>query len=95
VGCGIHRAAERELSAVTAAAGDELTKRLRQLGEYEQPTNAPYVKQLSDDDSLWRVRIDGYRAICRLDKPMLQVLLIGTRKRVYDRLDVAADRAGL
>ena len=91
----VHEAAERELASVTGEAGDELTDRLRDLKEREQPTEAPYVDHLSDHDDLFRVRVENHRAICRLAKPHLQVLLIARRQRVYDKLNTAKRRANL
>jgi len=91
----IHRSAERELANVTGDAGDELTNRLKQLRYYKQPTSAAYVEALEDQADLFRVRVDGYRAICRLDPPRLEVVAVGTRSRIYDRLEVAKERAGL
>lgn len=91
----IHRSAERELGSVTGPAGDELTDRLKQLKYYEEPTQAAYVKQLEDHDDLFRVRIDNYRAICRLQPPQLQIVAVGTRSRIYDKIPTAKDRAGL
>jgi mRNA-degrading endonuclease RelE of RelBE toxin-antitoxin system len=89
----IHRAAERELGSVTGDAGDELTHRLKQLKYYEEPTKAPYVKQLSDHDGLWRVRVDGFRAICQHRRPAIEVLGVGSRSRIYEKLDLITDRA--
>jgi mRNA-degrading endonuclease RelE of RelBE toxin-antitoxin system len=91
----IHRAAERELGSVTGDAGDELTARLKQLRYYEEPTQAPYVEHLEDHQQLFRVRVDGYRAICQCSRPAIQVLVVGTRSRVYDKLSVAKSRGNL
>lgn len=91
----VHRSAENELAGVTGDAGDELTSRLKQLTYHEQPTECAYVKQLSDHGDLFRVRIEDYRAICRLDKPEIQVLAVDTRSRAYDKIETAKRRAGL
>jgi len=91
----IHRAAERELANVTGDAGDELTARLKQLRYYDEPTQAAYVKHLEDHQQLFRVRVDGYRAICQCSRPAIQVLVVGTRSRVYDKIAVAKGRGGL
>lgn len=91
----IHRSAERELGNVTDETGDELTDQLKQLKYYEQPTEAAYVKHLEDHEDLFRVRVDNYRAICRLAPPQLQVVAVAPRSKIYRKLDTAKDRAGL
>jgi mRNA-degrading endonuclease RelE of RelBE toxin-antitoxin system len=93
--CVIHRAAQRELANVTGDAGDEMTARLKQLRYYDEPTQAPYVKHLSDHQALFRVRVDGYRALCQLNRPAIEVLAVGTRSRVYDRIELAKSRGNI
>jgi len=34
---------------------------------------------------LFRVRVGDWRAVCRLDKPRLEVICVGHRDEVYDR----------
>lgn len=89
----IDPAAKRELDKVKADVADKLTERISEASERRQPTSHPKVKHLSGGDGLFRVRAEGYRAICQLEKPELQVLLVGKRRTVYDRLHVAKRRA--
>lgn len=91
----IHKRAEKELSSITGSEGDELLQRLRNLKYEESPTNTAYTKPLEDHKNLFVVKSDGYRAIATFTKPEIRILLIGPRRTVYDRLDVAKDRGGL
>jgi mRNA-degrading endonuclease RelE of RelBE toxin-antitoxin system len=91
----IHRAAQRELANVTGDAGEEMTARLKQLRYYEEPTQVPYVEHLEDHQQLFRVRVDGYRALCQCSRPAIQVLVVDTRQRIYDSIGTAKKRGGL
>lgn len=91
----IHKSAERELANVTGSEGDELTNRLKQLQHEPEPSSVPYAETLEDNSDLFRVRVDGYRAICHLNPPNIEVVAVGTRSRIYDKIDTAKDRAGL
>lgn len=72
---------------------DELTDRIAVASEHRQPSTAQKVKHAQGFDDLLIARGDGVRAVCRLAKPEFQVLLVDKRRTVYDRLDVAAQRA--
>jgi mRNA-degrading endonuclease RelE of RelBE toxin-antitoxin system len=90
----IHKRALAELRALPVEHRREMRHRLAQLGESEEPTAKPYVTHLAGTDCL-RVRETDYRAVCRLSKPHLRVLLIGEREHVYERIDTALSRDGV
>jgi mRNA-degrading endonuclease RelE of RelBE toxin-antitoxin system len=88
----IHRAAETELASLTGALGDDMHKLLKQLAFVEEPHSQPYVKDLSEWDQLFRVKVRKGRAICMLEKPTIVVLAVGKRDTIYDKLEIAAQR---
>ena len=91
----IHRAAETELDDLNEPEKTQLKDALRGLKTEEEPTNTPVAGSLKDNQNLFRVKVDGVRALCTLDKPALKVLLVGEREGVYNRIEVAKARAGL
>lgn len=91
----IHRAADRELDALSQEFDtDDLEQRIRDAAANRQPKTHPCVEPLAGRPDLLKVKGVGLRAICELDKPEFRVLLVDKRTRVYDRIDVAAERSG-
>ena len=88
-------AAQRELDALAREFDtDGLRERIFEAATHRQPKTHPSVEALAGYPHLLKVRGDGIRAICELDKPEFRVLLVDKRRVVYDRLDVADARAG-
>jgi len=88
----VHPRAQAELDALHPDVADDLRERLREAARSEQPSELACIKHVQGEPGLLRVRGDGVRAICALDKPELRVGLVGKRRTVYDRLDVAVAR---
>jgi len=88
----IHRAAETELANLTGELADDMHNLLKQLAFVEEPHSQPYVKDLSEWDGLFRVKVRKGRAICMLEKPAIVVLAVGKRDTIYDKLEIAAQR---
>lgn len=89
----IHQGALRELQTIDPEVARDLRERVLDAATHRQPKTLPCVGQLAGYPHLLKVRGDGVRAICRLVEPELQVLLVGKRRTVYERLDVAERRA--
>lgn len=91
----VHRGADRELDALSQEFDtDDLEDKIRGAAECRQPKTHTCVEPLAGYPELLKVRGVGLRAICKLQSPEFWVLLVDKRTRVYDRLDVAVDRAG-
>ena len=88
----IHRRALDELQAFDSDVGHDLRERVLDAATERQPKSHPCVEQIESYEPLLRVKGDGVRAIVALDPPTLLVLLVDTRRVVYDRLDVALAR---
>jgi len=87
--------ADRELDALSQEFDtDGLETRIRDAAACRQPKNHSCVDTVVGRPGLLKVRGVGLRAICELDPPEFRVLLVDKRKRVYDRLDTAEERAG-
>lgn len=88
----IHRAAETELASLTGDLADDMHNLLKQLAYVEEPHSQPYVKDLSEWDSLFRVRVRDARAICTLEKPAVVVLAVAHREDIYSMIETAENR---
>lgn len=89
-----HPGAERECQKLDDDHDiDGLAHRINAAAARPQPTAHPEAKILKGDSRFFRIRCGDIRAICHLDKPRLLVLLVEERGTVYDRLDVAHQRA--
>lgn len=89
-----HRAADRELDALSQEFDTEdLEKRIEGAATHRQPKTHTCCEPLAGFPDLLKVRGVGLRAICILDSPTFWTVLVDQRKRVYDRLDIAEDRA--
>jgi len=88
----IHLAADRELNALDDADRDRLTDVLTEVAERRQPTDHEKASHLDGQDGLFRVRAGELRAICRLEKPTLQILKVGHRDTVYRDVDDLDER---
>lgn len=83
----IHQSARRELNALDETDRERLTDALLSVAETREPTSHDSVRPLQGQPDAFRVRVGSVRAVCRLVKPSLRVLLIGDRKNVYDSID--------
>lgn len=87
----IHQSAEHELMDVPPGTRDSLVAIVKEAARYPEPSSH------SEATTLWghpmfRVKYNRYRALCTLQKPELQVLLVSHREGVYDRIDEAVSR---
>lgn len=90
-----HPRAKAELDGINPDAAALIRRYIREASRMAKPTDHRKVDQLTGFDDLLKVKIRGYRAICRLDKPEFRLLLVDKRRVVYDRLDVAEERGGV
>ena len=88
----LHPTAKRELNDLPDSTRTELRDRLTDAAERREPSAHPSAKHLTGTDGLFRIRAEDTRAICRLEKPELQVLRVGKRSEVYDIIDDIDDR---
>lgn len=89
-----HPGATRELKDLSPAHDIRgLRDRIEKAAERRQPSSHPEAKLLKNGGGFFRIRCRDLRAVCVLDSPDLLVLLVDERKSVYDRLDVAEQRA--
>jgi mRNA-degrading endonuclease RelE of RelBE toxin-antitoxin system len=61
---------------------------LHEVAGCRSPTDHPKAATLRNSQlpsGLFRVRVGDWRAVCRLDKPRLEVICVGHRDDVYDR----------
>lgn len=88
----VHRRARDELNKLPDHPAEQLRQRITAASKQPEPSNHPKVQHLGHGEGLLGVRAEGARAIIRVEKPDLLVLLVDKRRRVYDRIDVAQDR---
>jgi mRNA-degrading endonuclease RelE of RelBE toxin-antitoxin system len=62
---------------------------LDEVSKNEKPTDHPKVKVLNNNqpEKLYKIRIGNYRAIARLESPVLQILKFDKRKHVYQNIN--------
>jgi len=85
------KTAEEELAALPKDAQRQIVKKIEGLKERPRP---PGVKQLKGPEKFLRLRVGDYRVIYPADGKHLVVLVvrIGSRKEVYEGLEVLARR---
>jgi len=91
----IHRSARRELNGLDDDDRERLTDVLLSVAETREPTSHEAVRALQGQPDTFRVRVGSVRAVCRLVKPSLRVLLVGDRKNVYDGIDETIEQRAL
>jgi mRNA-degrading endonuclease RelE of RelBE toxin-antitoxin system len=67
---------------------DALRGVLHEVAGHREPTDHPKTTTLRNSQlpsGLLRVRVGDWRAVCRLDKPRLEVICVAHRDGVYDR----------
>ena len=87
----IHQQARDELDSIEDWKQETLVDRLHSCSETREPTGHNYCEMLKEHD-LFRVKAGDIRAICKLEQPVLLVLLVDKRDTVYNRIDTAANR---
>jgi len=68
---------------------DALRDVLHEVAECREPTTHEKTQSLRNSQfpsGLFRVRVGDWRAICRLDKPRLEVICVAHRDEVYERV---------
>jgi len=78
--------ARRTLSA--DGPPDALRDTLHEVAGHRDPTEHEKTATLRSTqlpEGLFRVRVGDWRAVCRLNKPQLEVICIARREEVYDR----------
>jgi len=68
---------------------DDLRETLDEVAGHREPTEHPKTATLRSSQlpsGLFRVRVADWRAVCRLDKPRLEVICVAHRDEVYDRV---------
>jgi len=68
---------------------DDLREALHEVAGHREPTDHEKAATLRNSQlpsGLFRVRVGDWRAVCRLDKPRLEVICIAHRDEVYDRV---------
>jgi len=92
----LHPTAQNELNNLSDSLQEAIKEQLEDVAQLEQPTEHSKVKFLQGHKNLFRVRASAenaqVRAICRLSKPNLQVVLIGQRNTVYRDVDDVKQR---
>ncbi len=85
------KTAEEELAALPKDAQRQIVKKIEGLKENPRP---PGVKQLKGPEKFLRLRVGDYRVIYLTHGKHLVVLVvrIGSRKEVYEGLEVLARR---
>jgi len=83
----LHQSASRELNALPESDRERLTNTLIAVAETREPTSHEAARALEGQRDAFRVRVGSVRAVCKLVKPSLRVLVIGPRKSVYDGID--------
>jgi len=79
-------AAQRTLSG--DGPPDALRDTLHEVARCREPTTHEKTQSLRNaqlPSGLFRVRVGDWRAVCRLDKPRLEVICVAHRDEVYDR----------
>jgi len=67
---------------------DALRDTLHEVAGHREPTDHPKAATLRNSQlpsGLFRVRVGDWRAVCRLDKPRLELICVAHRDEVYDR----------
>jgi len=79
-------------SARRTLAGDDppdaLRETLHEVAGHREPTEHEKAATLRNSQlpsGLFRVRVGDWRAVCRLDKPRLEIICVAHRDEVYDR----------
>lgn len=79
--------AENALNTLSESLQTRFRTVFTEIAEHRQPTDHPKCEVLKHtEETLYKIRVGGYRAIARLDKPELQILKIGERETVYEDL---------
>jgi mRNA-degrading endonuclease RelE of RelBE toxin-antitoxin system len=68
---------------------DDLRDVLHEVARHREPTDHEKAATLRNSQlpsGLFRVRVGDWRAVCRLDKPRLEVVCIAHREDIYDRV---------
>lgn len=87
----IHQSAERELMDVPPDTRNGLVAIIKEAACDSEPSSHSEATTLRGHP-MFRVKYNRYRALCTLQKPELQVLLVSHREGVYDRMDEAVSR---
>ena len=87
----IHHSAKRELQDVPPDTRDGLVSIIKACARKQEPSQHSQATPIHGHP-LFRVKCDKYRALCSLQKPELQVLVVAHRERVYDLMGVAEER---
>lgn len=88
----IHTDANSSLQKLPKEARERLTDTVIEVSKNRKPTSHPNC-ELLDCGELMKVRVGEYRAILRFEKPNIDVVLVGPRSNVYQRIDTARARA--
>jgi len=67
---------------------DALRDTLHEVAGNRDPTEHEKTAPLRSSqlpEGLFRVRVGDWRAVCRLDKPRLELICVARREEVYDR----------
>ncbi len=83
----LHESADRELQQLTDQERDKISSVIMNVCETRSPTTHEKVKHLAGQDDAFRIRVGEIRAVGVLDKPMIKILKIGTRDKVYADID--------
>ena len=86
----LHQKAEKNLQS----APERVTSVLREVASERKPTNHPKCSILSNNqrENLYKIKIDQWRAIAKLEKPHLNILKLDRRQGMYDNIeDLYAD----
>ncbi|RLB65921.1 MAG: hypothetical protein DRI90_00750 [Deltaproteobacteria bacterium] len=80
-----------ELGSLPKTERKKVEARIKSLSQ--SPTSGSNLKKLKGYKALWRMRLGAYRLIYRVDSSpdAVTLLMVGPRKSIYDRLDLADD----
>jgi len=80
------------LNDLTTEDKARLKECLEEIAKTENPYQHNHVGHLKGTDLL-KVKLSNVRAIVRYHKPFVDVLVVGYRKNVYDKVETAKQRA--
>lgn len=85
----VHQDVRQAITALPPRERDHVTDTLVAVAEHRQPTTHPKCSVLQNNysETVYKVRIGKYRALCLLDRPTFKVLKFGRRNHVYDDID--------
>lgn len=89
-----HTSAENELQSVPQPYRREIKRIAQEASEKRQPSEHRDISIMRDASGIMRIKVDGYRALCDLDKPAFRILLVDERETVYNKLKEAEKRQG-